>query len=114
MDSDHSEKEAGSPVMVGTAESQRSQSDGSASPRSRSPASRSPPPRSPAKKLYQCGEKPYQYNQASYALGGPLGTGTLPFGQFYQLESAKKNPTGEKPYQCGEKPYQHSPPNRTQ
>ena len=66
MDSGHSEQEAGSP------------------------ASRSPPPRSPAKKLYQCGEKPYQYNQASYALGGPLGTGTLPCGQFYHLESAKK------------------------
>ena len=62
-------------------------------------------------KPYQCGEKLYQFNQANYALGGPLGTGTLPCGPFYQLVSVKKSPTGEKPYQCGGKPYQFNQAN---
>ena len=43
-----------------------------------------------------------------------LHDGTLPCGPLYQLESAKKSPTGEKPYQCGEKTYQYSPPDGTQ
>ena len=48
----------------------------------------------------QCERKRYHFNQANYALGGPLNTGNLPCGPLYQLVSAKKSPTGEKAHQC--------------